>query len=114
MLGNRCSVFHTKRFSNPSLTWKDLAFLRERTRLPFLLKGILHPDDALHAIKAIALGAKAVLLVRPYMWGLALAGEQGVREVLSNFLADLHLTLALSGYASFGELDASALARTNA
>ena len=134
---------------------------------PILLKGILHPDDALHAldagmdgiivsnhggrqvegvrpsldalpdiaaavkgsipllfdsgirrgsdaIKAIALGAKAVLLGRPYMWGLALAGEQGVREVLNNFLADLDLTLALSGYASFGELDASALARTNA
>ena len=39
-------------FSNPSLTWKDLAFLRERTQLPILLKGILHPDDALHAIDA--------------------------------------------------------------
>ena len=39
-------------FSNPSLTWKDLAFLRERTRLPILLKGILHPDDAQQAIDA--------------------------------------------------------------
>src|SRR5437764_11486881 len=39
-------------FSNPSLTWKDLASLRERTNLPILLKGILHPDDALRAIEA--------------------------------------------------------------
>ena len=60
-------------------------------------------------IKALALGAQAVLLGRPYMWGLALGGEQGVREVLSNFLADLDLTLALSGYKSFAEVDASTI-----
>ncbi|MBO0782537.1 MAG: alpha-hydroxy-acid oxidizing protein [Ktedonobacteraceae bacterium] len=151
-------------FTNPSLTWKDLDFLRQRTRLPILLKGILHPDDALKAIdagmdgvivsnhggrqvegaraaldalpdivkavqgrmpvlfdsgirrgsdiiKAMALGARAVLLGRPYLWGLALAGEAGVREVLRNLLADLALTLALSGYTSFAELDASSLVR---
>ena len=57
--------------------------------------------------KAIALGAKAVLLGRPYTWGLALGGEQGVREVLLNLLADLDLTLALSGHTSFSTLDAS-------
>ena len=62
-------------------------------------------------LKALALGAKAVLLGRPYMWGLALAGEQGVQEVLQNFLADLDLTLALSGYTSFKELDVSALVK---
>jgi isopentenyl diphosphate isomerase/L-lactate dehydrogenase-like FMN-dependent dehydrogenase len=45
------------------------------------------------------------------MYGLALAGEQGVREVLLNLVADLDLTLALSGYASCAELDATALAR---
>ncbi len=39
-------------FSRPSLTWADLPFLRERTRLPILLKGIQHPDDARHAIDA--------------------------------------------------------------
>ena len=33
-------------YSRPSLTWEDLPFLRERTKLPILLKGILHPDDA--------------------------------------------------------------------
>jgi lactate 2-monooxygenase len=151
-------------FTNPSLTWQDLAVLREQTKLPILLKGILHPDDALKAldagmdgiivsnhggrqvegaiaaldalpgiakvvgerapvlfdsgircasdvIKAIALGAQAVLLGRPYLWGLALGGEQGVREVLANFLADLDLTLALSGYKSFAEIDAETIIR---
>ena len=37
-------------YSRPDLTWDDLPFLRERTRLPILLKGILHPDDALRAV----------------------------------------------------------------
>jgi lactate 2-monooxygenase len=146
------------------LSWEDLAFLRQETRLPVLLKGILHPDDARRAVecgvagvivsnhggrqvdgalaslealpgvveavagripvlfdsgirqgadifKAIALGARAVLLGRPYVWGLALAGEAGVREVLQNFMADLDLTLALSGYTTFSALDASALVK---
>lgn len=61
--------------------------------------------------KAIALGAKAVLLGRPYAWGLALGGEQGVQDVLLNLLADLDLTLALSGQNSFSTLDASMLVR---
>ena len=38
-------------FSNPALTWDHLAFLRQHTRLPILLKGILHPADALKAIE---------------------------------------------------------------
>ena len=37
-------------YSRPSLTWDDLPFLRERTKLPILLKGILHPDDARRAV----------------------------------------------------------------
>ncbi len=149
-------------FTNPTLTWTDLAFLRAHTRLPILLKGILHPDDAQRALDAgmdgivvsnhggrqvdraiaaldalpqvvaavagrvpvlfdsgirrgadafiaLALGARAVLLGRPYIWGLALRGEDGVRDVLLNFLADLDLTFALSGYTSLSEVDASAL-----
>ena len=68
--------------------------------------GIRRGSDAL---KAIALGAKAVLLGRLYIWGLAVAGEQGVRDVVQNFLADFDLTLGLSGYRSCGELDRSAL-----
>jgi len=152
-------------FSNPALTWQDLSVLRAQTKLPILLKGILHPDDARQAIdagmdgiivsnhggrqvqgaiasldalpavvkavqgqvpilmdsgirqasdviKAMALGARGVLLGRPYMWGLALGGEQGVQEVLSNFMADLDLTLALSGYASFAQINTSTIVRT--
>jgi len=38
-------------FGNPSLTWDDLAFLREQTKLPILLKGLLHPDDAREAVR---------------------------------------------------------------
>ena len=151
-------------YSNTALTWPDLAFLRKHTRLPIVLKGILHPDDAAKAVeagvdgvivsnhggrqvdgaiaaldalpaivktvggkipvlfdsgirrgsdavKALALGARAVLLGRPYLWGLAVGGEQGVRDVVTNFLADFDLTMALSGYASCRELDPSALVR---
>lgn len=148
--------------SNTALTWKDLGFLRQHTRLPILLKGIVRAEDAeraldsgmdglivsnhggrqvdgavaaldalpavvgtlkgripvlfdsgirrgTDAVKALALGARAVLLGRLYIWGLAVGGEQGVREVLLNFLADLDLTLALSGYRCCRELDETAL-----
>jgi lactate 2-monooxygenase len=140
-------------YSRPSLSWDDLAFLRERTRLPILLKGILHPADAAAAIehgmdgivvsnhggrqvdgaiatidalppildavagrvpvildsgvrsgadifRALALGAAAVGLGRPYVWGLAAGGEDGVREVIRNYRADFDLTLGLAGLAS--------------
>ncbi len=149
-------------FANPSVTWDDLAWLRECTELPIVLKGILHPDDArlavehgmqgvlvsnhggrqvdgaigaldalpevvqavdgrcevffdsgirsgADALKALALGARAVLLGRPYMWGLALGGADGVAEVLRGLLADLDLAMALSGYANIDEVDAGAL-----
>jgi len=149
-------------FSNPALTWKDIGFLRQHTRVPIILKGILHPNDAARAVdagvdalivsnhggrqvdggvgaldalpgvvrevhgrvpvlfdsgirrgadvlKALALGARAVLLGRLYMWGLAVAGEEGVRDVLLNLVADLDLTMGLSGYTCCRELDASAL-----
>jgi isopentenyl diphosphate isomerase/L-lactate dehydrogenase-like FMN-dependent dehydrogenase len=149
-------------FSNTTLTWRDIPFLRKHTALPILLKGILHPDDANHAMdagvdgvivsnhggrqvdgaiatlealpavvrevngripvlfdggvrrgadvfKALALGARAVLLGRLYTWGLAVAGEQGVRDVVLNLVADLDLTMALSGHTSCRALDSSAL-----
>jgi lactate 2-monooxygenase len=150
-------------YSRPDLTWDDLPFLRERTRLPILLKGILHPDDARRAVdagvdgvivsnhggrqvdgavaaldslpgvadaiggripvlfdsgvrsgadvvKALCLGARAVLVGRPYVYGLALAGEEGVRDVIGDLAADLDLTLGLSGHRRLADLDRSALA----
>lgn len=149
-------------FANPRVTWADLAWLREQTSLPIVLKGILHPDDARRAadagvegvivsnhggrqvdgsiaaldalpavrdavgqqlavlfdsgirtgadvFKALALGADAVCLGRPYVWGLALDGQAGVEYVLRCLLAELDLTLALSGYTQLAQLDGSAL-----
>lgn len=60
-------------------------------------------------IKAIALGAKAVLVGRPCMYGLAVAGQRGVKEVLQNLIADLDITLGLAGSKSIQELDSSIL-----
>ncbi len=149
-------------YSNPSLTWKDLAFLRQHTKLPILLKGILHPDDARMAIdhgvdgiiisnhggrqvdgsistfealpgiakavqkqipvlmdsgvrggadmfKALALGATAVCIGRPYVYGLTIAGEEGVKEVLRNLLADFNLTMGLSGCQRVSDINAECL-----
>ncbi|HVD03858.1 MAG TPA: lactate 2-monooxygenase [Candidatus Dormibacteraeota bacterium] len=62
-------------------------------------------------VKALALGAKAVLLGRPYVYGLALAGEDGVRHVLRCLLAELDLTLGLSGHGSISELGPASVAR---
>jgi isopentenyl diphosphate isomerase/L-lactate dehydrogenase-like FMN-dependent dehydrogenase len=144
-------------YSRPSLTWDDFAWLRERTTLPIVVKGILHPDDARLAVehgldavvvsnhggrqvdgaiasldalpgvveaaggrvpvlfdsgirggadafKALALGATAVLLGRPYVYGLALRGEAGVRDVICNLVADFDLTMALSGCRTVGDI----------
>lgn len=137
-------------YSRPSLQWEDLRFLRGLTKLPIVLKGVLHPDDARKALqhgvdglivsnhggrqidgaigsldalpavveavngkapvlfdsgirggadvfKALALGATAVCLGRPYVYGLALAGQQGVEEVIGNVLAEFDLTMGLAG-----------------
>jgi lactate 2-monooxygenase len=148
--------------ANPSLTWDDLAWLREVTSLPIVVKGIQHVDDAREAarrgldgivvsnhggrqvdgaiasldalppiaeavgddlavlfdsgvrggadaIKALALGADAVLLGRPYIWGLALEGQEGVEKVLKMVLAELDLTMALCGYTRPDQLAPGAL-----
>lgn len=60
--------------------------------------------------KALALGARAVLIGRPAIYGLALDGERGVRAVIDNLVAELDLTLGLCGIRSVAELDRSALA----
>jgi lactate 2-monooxygenase len=62
-------------------------------------------------LKALALGADAVLLGRPYVYGLAMGGEAGVRHVIRGLLADLDLTLGLSGHRTPAELDPGCLRR---
>ena len=71
-------------------------------RVPVLLdSGVRTGADV---VKAVALGAAAVLLGRPYVHGLALGGEDGVRHVLRCLLADLDITLALTGHRSLADL----------
>ena len=144
----------------PALTWDDLEWLASLSPMPVLLKGILHPEDAVRALeygtqailvsnhggrqldsavaaldalpavveavagrvevlvdggvrrgtdvlKALALGARAVLIGRPIHWGLAVGGEAGVRHVLELLRAELALDLMLCGLASPAEVDRS-------
>ena len=144
-------------YSRPSLTWEDIPFIRQHTKLPILLKGIMRADDAKRAVdegidgiivsnhggrqvdgsistlealpnvvdavnnqipvlmdsgirsgsdifKALALGAKAVCIGRPYVYGLAIDGEAGVREVLQNMISDFELAMGLSGCKSIEEI----------
>ncbi len=76
-------------------------------RIPILLdSGIRGGADA---FKAIALGASAVLIGRPYVYGLAIAGEDGVREVIENLNADFDLTMGLAGCRSVAEIGRESL-----
>jgi isopentenyl diphosphate isomerase/L-lactate dehydrogenase-like FMN-dependent dehydrogenase len=61
-------------------------------------------------LKALALGADAVLLGRPYAYGLAVGGQEGVEAVIKHLIADIDLTLALLGAQSAGALDESWIA----
>ena len=61
------------------------------------------------AFKALALGARAVLIGRPYLWGLALDGQDGVETVLRSLLAELDLTMTLSGFTAPDQVDSSVL-----
>jgi len=56
-------------------------------------------------VKALALGARAVLIGRPVLWGLAVGGEEGVRRVLELMLTDLDTALTLAGAPRAAELD---------
>ncbi len=74
-------------------------------RIPVLLdSGIRGGADA---FKALALGARAVCIGRPYVYGLALAGQRGVRDVIHNFMADFDLTMCLAGCRSISEIDST-------
>jgi lactate 2-monooxygenase len=150
-------------FPNLDLTWDDLAWLRDETKLPLLVKGVLTAEDAVRArdcgvdgivvsnhggrqvdgavaaldalvevrdalgpeltvlmdggirrgadvLKALALGADAVLLGRPYAYGLAVGGQEGVEAVIRHLMADTDLTLALVGGVRASELDSSWIA----
>lgn len=82
---------------------------RVADRCPVLFdSGVRRASDL---FKAVALGAKAVLLGRPYAYGLAAAGRDGVREVLLNFMADIDLTLGLAGCAGFSEVGPESVIR---
>jgi len=78
-------------------------------KIPILLdSGIRGGADA---FKALALGARAVLIGRPYAYGLAIAGEDGVREVIRNFRAELDLTMGLAGCGSVSEITGGTVAQ---
>ena len=64
--------------------------------------------------KAIALGATAVCVGRPYVYGLALAGAEGVREVIQNLLAEFELTMGLAGCKSVQEITRDSITRIDA
>ena len=65
-------------------------------------------------VKALALGADAVLVGRPYVWGLAVGGEAGVVAALRALLAEVDLTIGLSGHTGPGQLHPGMLAREGA
>ena len=151
-------------FGNP-LTWDDLGWLRSLTKLPLLVKGVCHPDDARRAkdggvdgiycsnhggrqdngglpaldclpgvveaddglpvlfdsgirsgadvIKALALGATAVGVGRPYAFGLALGGVDGIVHVLRMMLAEADLIMAVDGYPALKDLTPETLRRVD-
>jgi isopentenyl diphosphate isomerase/L-lactate dehydrogenase-like FMN-dependent dehydrogenase len=147
-------------FTNPGFGWSDVDWLRSITRLPILLKGLVHPDDARKAvdhgvdgivvsnhggrqldggigtldalpamveaadgkipllidsgvrhgadvIKALALGAKGVLIGRPYAYAMASHGEEGVLHLIRSIMAEIDLQLALCGLTTIGSIDRS-------
>jgi 4-hydroxymandelate oxidase len=143
---------------DPSLSWKDLAWLQSITSLPIMIKGVLRPDDARRAadagvagvvvsnhggrqldtapatievlpeivdalrghpvevwvdggvrrgtdiLKALALGARAVLIGRPVLWGLAVDGEAGAASVLRRLAGELDIAMALTGAPTIAEI----------
>lgn len=78
-------------------------------RVPVLLDGGIR--RGIDVLKALALGAQAVLIGRPYLWGLAAEGETGVRRVLEMFRAELELAMALAGCPTVGAIARSLVTR---
>ena len=151
-----------KDYLDPTLTWKDIDWLRSFARKPVLLKGVLNPDDAATAvsagvagiivsnhgarnldtvpatidalplvvekvagripvlvdggirrgtdvIKALALGAAAVQIGRPYLWGLGIAGAEGVTRVVRILRKEFEMAMALMGRPSIAAIDRTVL-----
>ncbi|GIY64755.1 hydroxyacid oxidase 1 [Caerostris darwini] len=149
---------------DPSISWKDVHWLKQLTTLPIILKGILTAEDAVLAtqngvagiivsnhgarqldgvpstievlpeivkavngrcevyldggirkgtdvLKALALGAKAVFIGRPILWGLAYDGEAGVKKVLQILKTEFDTAMALSGCTSLHDIKPSLLVR---
>lgn len=146
------------------LTWDDMKWLKSATKLPIVLKGICHPDDAkkavdtgadgiycsnhggrqanggiatidlledvvkasgdvpvlfdsgirsgTDAIKALAMGATAVGVGRPYTYGLALGGAEGAEFVLRSILAEADLLMAVNGYPTLADVRDAGVQRT--
>ncbi len=147
---------------DPSVTWEDVAWVREHWKGRLVVKGVLDPEDArlaveagvdgvvvsnhggrqldsvpstaralpaiaeavgdqievlvdggvrtgLDVVKMVAMGAKAVLVGRAWVWAVAAMGEAGVRHVLDVMKADIDVALALTGQTSFAGVDRSAL-----
>ena len=161
-VGTSALAAHTARAIDASVTWADLAWLREHSDLPLVLKGILTAEDARLAVAhgadaiivsnhggrqldgavpslvalpevvqavagacpvmvdggvrsggdafaAMALGAQAVLLGRPVLWGLAAGGAAGVAGLLDLATGELAHTMALAGRPSLDLIDRSAV-----
>jgi lactate 2-monooxygenase len=147
------------------LTWEDMAWFKSVTKLPIVLKGICHPDDARRAVdtgadaiycsnhggrqanggiatidlladvvaaagdvpvlfdsgvrsgtdvvKALAMGARAVGVGRPYTYGLALGGAEGAAWVLRSILAEADLLMAVNGYPTLADVRFAGVRRTD-
>lgn len=157
------ALLFTQIYSDPTLTWEKMKTLRRITRLPIVVKGIQHPEDAALAVqhgfdgiivsnhggrqvdgavgsadalpqcvdrvngrvpvlfdsgvrtgadafKALALGATAVCVGRPYAYALAAGGQAGVESYMDDLTAELDLTLALAGWTKAAGLKRDALA----
>jgi 4-hydroxymandelate oxidase len=148
--------------ADSSLAWKDIAWLRSFVRIPMVLKGIIDPSDAEHAIaegvdgiavsnhggrqldtapatidalpavvekvgnripvlmdggvrrgtdvlKALARGASAVMIGRPFLYGLGVAGADGVHRVVTILRQEFEIAMALTGRPSIADIDRSVL-----
>ncbi|NOT37948.1 MAG: lactate 2-monooxygenase [Saprospiraceae bacterium] len=151
-------------YSKPDLNWNDIRWIKSKTKLPLLIKGILRSDDAKIAMQhgvdgiivsnhggrqvdhvissldalveiksqipasypllldsgirtgtdafiALCLGAKSVLVGRPYVYSLAINGHQGVTECMNNFITELHIMMMLSGVKNLNELSPELLVK---